>query len=107
MGNRKSAEEFLYVDDLADAIEFILDLDTDETLINIGSGDEISINDLAINIKKIIGYHGELSYDEEKPDGNPRKLLDSSLINSLGWKSSTKLNDGLSKTFEWYRKNLV
>ena len=106
-GTGDPLREFLYVDDLADAIEFILDLDTKETLINVGSGEEISINDLATNIKKIIGYEGELTYDEEKPDGNPRKLLDSSLINSLGWESSTKLNDGLSKTFDWYKENLI
>ncbi len=106
-GTGNPLREFLYVDDLANAIEFLLDHDTKETLINIGSGNEISINDLAISIKKIIGYQGEISHDETKPDGNPRKLLDSSLINNLGWKSYTKLNDGLTKTFEWYKKNII
>ena len=106
-GTGNPLREFLYVDDLANAIEFLLDHDTKVTLINIGSGNEISINDLAISIKKIIGYQGEISHDETKPDGNPRKLLDSSLINNLGWKSYTKLNDGLTKTFEWYKKNII
>jgi len=106
-GTGNPLREFLYVDDLANAIEFLLDHDTKETLINIGSGNEISINDLAISIKKIIGYQGEISHDETKPDGNPRKLLDSSLINNLGWKSYTKLNEGLTKTFEWYKKNII
>ena len=74
-------------------------------LINIGSGEEISILDLAEKIKKVIGYHGELSFDDSKPDGNPRKFLDSSLINKLGWSPKISLDEGLKLTFNWYQEN--
>ena len=81
--------EFLFVDDLSDCINFIIDNDVQENLINVGSGDEISILDLAKNIKDIVKYDGKLVFDSSKPDGNPRKLLNSSLIKDLGWKPKT------------------
>ncbi len=75
-------------------------------LINVGTGEEISIMNLAIKIKEIIGFKGEINNDLNKPDGNPRKLLDSSLINSMGWKSRVNLDDGLVKTYDWYKSNI-
>lgn len=105
-GTGKPLREFLYVDDLADAVEYLLDLDTTYDLINIGSGEEISIYDLALKIKKLIKYEGELRFNDEMPDGNPRKLLDSTLINSLGWKSKTSLDQGLQLTIDWFNENI-
>ena len=86
-GSGKPLREFLFVDDLANCIEFIVNKDIKHDLIIVGSGVEISILDLAKLIKNVVGYPGEISNDLTKPDGNPRKLLDSSIINSYGWSS--------------------
>ena len=104
-GSGKPLREFLYVNDLADAIKFIINNNVRDELINIGSGEEITIKDLANLICEVIGYNGSLLFDSSMPDGNPRKLLDSSIINSLGWKAKTKLKDGLEKTYKWYEEN--
>ena len=105
-GTGKPLREFLYVDDLSRAIEYLIFNKPKESLLNIGSGDEISINDLAIKIKKVIEFDGQLSFDSTKPDGNPRKLLDSSTINELGWSSEVDLDSGLILTYEWYLNSL-
>ncbi len=105
-GSGKPLREFLYVDDLAKAIEFIIENDIDENLINIGSGEEISILDLAKKIRTVVNFPGELIFDSSKPDGNPRKLLDSSLIDSFGWKPTVNLDDGLKISYEWFVKNI-
>ena len=105
-GTGSPLREFMYVDDLGYAIEFLLDKKVNDNLINVGTGEEISVMNLAIKIKEIIGYKGEISNDLDKPDGNPRKLLDSSLINSMGWNSQVILDDGLVKTYDWYRSNI-
>jgi len=104
-GTGKPLREFLFVNDLSDAINFIITNDIENDLINIGSGEEISINELAIKISKTLNFSGELIFDDSKPDGNPRKLLDSTLINSLGWKSRTSLDEGLNQTYEWFINN--
>ena len=104
-GSGNPLREFLYVDDLANAISLLIEKDISHDLINIGSGQEISIKDLAMVIKKIVNYEGTLVFDSSKPDGIKRKLLDSSLMYSLGWKPSVDLEEGLSKTFEWYINN--
>ena len=104
-GSGKPLREFLYVDDLAMAIEFIILNNIESDLINIGSGEEVSIAELAKTIKKIVGFDGNLVFNSNMPDGNPRKLLNSSLINKLGWKSETSLYDGLVKTYHWYENN--
>ncbi len=105
-GSGKPLREFLYVDDLANAIEFLILENIQEDLLNIGSGEEISIKDLAIEISKIIDYKGEIEFDNSKPDGNPRKLLDSSKINKIGWSHKVNLEDGLRKTYSWYLDNI-
>lgn len=105
-GSGSPLREFMYVDDLSDAIKFILNNNIDHDLLNIGSGEEISIKDLAELISNIIGFEGKLKFDSSKPDGNPRKLLDSTLINNLGWTAKTELKDGLKRTYEWYVKKI-
>jgi len=105
-GTGKPLREFLYVDDLSDAIEFLLDKKLNRNLYNIGSGIEISILDLANTIKEVTSYEGSLIFDESKPDGNPRKLVDSSLINEIGWSAKTSLTQGIKKTYTWFTENI-
>lgn len=101
-GTGKPLREFLHVDDLADACVFILEnYDSGEPL-NIGSGVDISIGDLAQMMKDVIGFEGEIRFNPEMPDGTPRKLLDVTRLNSLGWHPSISLRQGLLKTYEWY-----
>ena len=105
-GTGKPLREFLYVDDLASAIEFLILNQVDIDLLNIGSGKEVTILELANLIKKVVDYKGSIEFDLEKPDGNPRKLLDSSKINDLGWSADTDLLEGLKNTYSWYIKNI-
>jgi GDP-L-fucose synthase len=108
-GTGKPLREFLFVEDLADAILFLLEnVDAKElygkgiTHLNIGTGKDISINELAKLVAEILGYKGKIVHDSSKPDGTPRKLLDVSRVNSLGWKYKTELRDGIEKTYRWY-----
>ena len=105
-GTGKPLREFMYVDDLALAIEFLLDKDVEKDLINVGTGNEIQIADLAEKLKNVIDFKGELIFDSSKPDGNPRKLINSDYLKSLGWKPKTDLDSGLEKTYSWYLNNL-
>jgi GDP-L-fucose synthase len=105
-GSGKPLREFLYVDDLSEAVKFIIENNINDYLINIGSGIEISIYDLACKIKDVIGFSGEIIFDNSMPDGNPRKLLDSTLINSYGWKSKVTLDEGLLETYNWFLDNI-
>lgn len=105
-GSGKPLREFLYVLDLADCIKFIIESNLDEDLINVGSGEEISIEDLATLISEILNFKGDLVFNTEMPDGNPRKLLDSTLIKSYGWSPSTSLEKGLRETINWYLTSL-
>jgi len=105
-GTGTPLREFLFVDDLALAIEFLINKKVEKTIINVGSNEEISIKDLALLIKELINFEGELVFDNSKPDGNPRKLLDSSYLNSLGWETKTNLREGLKISYDWFLKNL-
>jgi len=112
-GTGKPLREFLYVEDFADAITFMMENIESNDLyekgvshINIGSGKDLSINDLAEMIADVIGFKGKIVHDESKPDGTPRKLMDVSRINSLGWKYKTELREGLVKTYKWFKENL-
>ena len=96
----------MFVDDLSDCIEFLIDKELDSDLINVGTGEEVSILELASLVKEIVGYEGNVETDLSMPDGNPRKLLDSTLINNLGWKSKVDLKTGLKLTYDWYIRNL-
>ena len=104
-GSGKPLREFMYVQDFASAIRFIIENNPNSQLLNIGTGEEISIYDLAYKIKSVIDFEGEILFNTNYPDGNPRKLLDSSKINALGWKSNVSLSDGLAKTYKWFLEN--
>ena len=101
-GSGKPLREFLYVDDLADALVHLMLNYSEETHVNVGTGEDISIANLAKMIKEIVGYEGEIVNDLSKPDGTPRKLLDVSLLHSTGWKHKTSLEEGISKVYKWY-----
>ena len=105
-GTGKPLREFLYVDDLANCINEVIEKDIREDLLNVGSGEEVSILQLSEIIKEVVGYEGVLSFDGSKPDGNPRKLLDSKLINSYGWKPEISLQKGIKNTYSWYKENI-
>jgi GDP-L-fucose synthase len=100
-GTGTPLREFLYVDDLAEACLFLMLHYNEESTINVGTGVEISIKELAETIKEKVGFKGNLVFDTSKPDGTPRKLLDVSKINKLGWKHKIDLEDGIQKTIEW------
>jgi len=105
-GTGKPLREFMFVDDLSKAILFLIKNEySEKDLINIGTGDEISIYELAEKVKNVVEYKGELKFDDTKPDGIPRKLLDSSLISNLGWSPETNLSEGLKITYDWFTKN--
>ena len=104
-GSGSPLREFLHVDDLAKAIMLCIDKYDDSKQINVGSGQEVSIKDLADKISKAVGFSGEISWDSSKPDGTMRKVLDSSKITNLGWKPLISLDQGIASTIEWYLQN--
>jgi len=104
-GSGEPLREFLYVDDLAEAILFSLVNDLDSDLYNVGSGYEISIKELAKMIQKIIGHKGRIIWDKNKPNGTPRKILDSSKLTSLGWNPNVGLNAGIKKVYSYLEAN--
>ena len=101
-GTGSALREFLHVDDLASAAVFLMQDYSSGDIINVGSGEEISIGDLARLIGGIVGFSGEILYDRSKPDGTPRKLLDSSRLQGLGWKPGITLRDGIARTYDWF-----
>ena len=104
-GNPK--REFLYAEDLAEAINFVISNEISEEILNVGSNKEVTIKQLAEIIQDNIDYEGSLTFDTSKPDGNPRKLLDSTKIFELGWKPKVKLENGIDKTYKWFLGNIV
>ena len=105
-GSGNPKREFLYVDDLAECIMHILKNNIDNNLINIGSGHEVSIKELVDKVVELTNYKGVVEYNRDLPDGNPKKLIDSSKINELGWSASTDLDVGLKNTYSWYVNNI-
>ena len=101
-GSGKPRREFLYVDDCADALVAVLAGYSDFPPINVGSGEDLTIAQLAANIADVVGFTGRIAYDTSKPDGTPRKLLDVRRLQALGWRPHTSLADGLRATYEWY-----
>lgn len=113
-GTGTPRREFLYVDDLADAICFLLEKTEAKDIynekishINVGAGEDVEIKELAAIIAEIVGYKGNIKYDTSKPDGMMRKLMDSSRMTSLGWKHKTSLKEGIEKTYRWYLENEI
>jgi GDP-L-fucose synthase len=104
-GTGKPLREFMYVDDLADACLFLMKNYNDSELINVGIGKDNSISEIAYIIKDIVGYEGNLYFDDSKPDGTFRKVLDVTKINNLGWEHITDFKDGLKLMYEWYIQN--
>ncbi len=104
-GTGKPRREFLYVDDMADACIFLMERYDGNEIVNIGTGEDVTILEVAEMIKEIVGFTGEIRFDTSKPDGTPRKLLDVSKINALGWKAATPLKIGLQQAIAWYQQN--
>ena len=95
----------MHVDDLSDAIQFLIESNEVPNLINVGSGQEVTIKELVTLLVDITSFEGEVLFDSSMPDGNPRKLLDSSKLNQMGWNNSIDLNSGLESTYKWFMKN--
>lgn len=104
-GTGSPKREFLYADDLADACIFLMNNYADSDIVNIGTGEDVSIKELAEMIKEAVGFGGEIINDTTKPDGTPRKLLNVSKLHSLGWKHKTSLSNGLKMTYDWFCTN--
>jgi GDP-L-fucose synthase len=101
-GTGATRREFLYVDDLADAVVWLLDGYTQRQFLNVGTGEDVSIRELAEHIRDVVGYGGSLRFDPTKPEGMPRKLLDVSRLHAAGWHHRTGLVEGLRRTYDWY-----
>lgn len=105
-GSGKPQREFLHVDDLADALVFLAGSYSDADIINVGSGEEVTIADLADIVRDVVGFQGDLTYDRSKPDGTPRKLLDTSRLSALGWHTQIRLRDGITEAYQWFVHHL-
>ncbi len=103
-GTGTPKREFLHVDDLADALIFLLRHYSEADTINVGSGQEVSIRELAELIADVVGFHGQFAFDASKPDGTPRKLLDTSRLSALGWSAKIGLRDGISQVYNWFEQ---
>jgi GDP-L-fucose synthase len=106
-GSGTPKREFLHVDDLADACFFLIQSYDGEEIVNIGVGEDISIKDLALLIKDIVGYSGKLKFNPEKPDGTPRKLMDVSKLNTMGWKAQIDLREGITSVYNEVKEKLL
>lgn len=104
-GTGSAQREFLHVDDLAQACLFLMDNYNDTTIINVGSGEDVSIKELAEKVKNVVGYEGEMVWDTTKPDGTPRKLLDVSKLHALGWKHEIPFDLGIASAYQWFKEN--
>jgi GDP-L-fucose synthase len=105
-GSGTPMREFLFVDDMAEAVVYALENNLPEYLYNIGTGKDITIKELAETIQSVTGYQGKILWDASMPDGTPRKLMDVSKMKELGWQYSTELEDGIQKTYLWFLDNI-
>lgn len=106
-GSGRALREFMYVDDLADGLVFLMQRYSDEPIINIGTGTDLPIADLAAMVCDVVGFRGSLRFDTSKPDGTPRKVLDVSRLRALGWQARTPLRQGLEQTYRWYVEHIA
>jgi len=106
-GSGSPLREFMYVDDLADACVFLMQEYNDKLFLNIGTGEEVTIKDLAMIVKDVTGFEGGIEFDSSKPDGTPRKLMDSTRLHKLGWKHKTSLREGIEKTYQVFLQQAV
>jgi len=104
-GTGTPKREFLYSDDLADACVYLMNHYNEDDIINIGVGEDVSIKELAETVQRVVGFEGELKFDTTKPDGTPRKLVDTTKINQLGWTAKVELEDGIRKAYDWFLNN--
>ncbi len=104
-GTGNPLREFLHVDDLADACVFLMETYDSSEIVNLGTGVDVTIKELALMVKDVVGFTGEIRFDSTKPDGTPRKLLDVSRLASLGWGPTISLEEGLARTYDWYLAN--
>jgi GDP-L-fucose synthase len=104
-GTGKALREFLHVDDMADACAYLMETYSGDDFVNVGTGKDVSIGELAETIGKVVGYKGKIVFDPSKPDGTPRKLLDVSRLEALGWKYRIELEDGVRTTYDWFLEN--
>jgi GDP-L-fucose synthase len=106
-GTGRPRREFLHVDDLADACVHLLQVYSGEDHVNVGCGEDLTIAELAETVRRVVGFAGRLRYNSERPDGTPRKLLDTSRLNALGWRPRVALADGLAEAYRWYLEQVV
>ena len=106
-GTGKPQREFLFIDDCADALVFLMTRYSYPAPINIGPGEELTIKELAETLARAVGFEGVLTFDADKPDGTPRKSLDSTRIRNMGWTPTTSFTDGLALTYEWFLANMA
>ena len=104
-GTGNARRELLFADDMADACVYLMESYSGNDFFNVGCGKDVSITELSLIVKDIVGYEGELVYDKTKPDGMPQKLMDCSKLKQDGWKYQTELEDGIRKTYQWYLDN--
>jgi GDP-L-fucose synthase len=105
-GTGTPMREFLFVDDLAEAVAFALENQLPDYLYNVGTGEDLTIYELAATIQKIVGHTGDIIWDDTKPDGTPRKLMDVSKMHNIGWKHRVNLEEGIQKTYNWFLENI-
>lgn len=108
-GSGLPMREFLHVEDLAKSVRFVLEYEgaIEHDLLNAGTGVDLTIKELAETVQKVVSHEGEISWDSTKPDGTPRKLMDVSLLESLGWKAEIELEDGIKETYQWFLENIT
>ena len=104
-GTGKPRREFLHVDDLANAACFLMENYDDPGWLNVGTGEDLEIAELAHLVARVVGYEGRIIFDSSKPDGTPRKLLDVSRVHALGWRARIRIREGIASTYKWYQAN--
>ena len=105
-GTGSPLREFLYVDDMADACVFLLENYSGESHVNIGTGKEVTIRQLAEIVKETVGYEGRIVWNDQMPDGTPRKLTDVTMLHELGWTHKVELPEGVKLAYDWFRENI-